>query len=104
MNHTWTRNKKTGKWNILAVGDHWKEGDTLTVYKKDGSSQEVVAGRCSKPFEGKYGPTAGQMCQFITPARRDGGSGGNGGGRYTCDDCGDVVVPGSSCWETGLQH
>lgn len=25
-------------------------------------------------------------------------------GRFECYDCGDMVYPGSSCWETGLTH
>jgi len=29
------------------------------------------------------------------------------GGRYECyecEECGDMVTPGTRCWETGLQH
>jgi hypothetical protein len=25
-------------------------------------------------------------------------------GTYLCDECGDYVRPGTSCWETGMQH
>ena len=25
-------------------------------------------------------------------------------GKYLCDECGEYVVPGTSCWETGMRH
>ena len=104
MKATWTRDKKSGAWKVMAAvaaGESLPTaGDEITVTKKTGDTQTVIATSVSKSFTGRYGSTVGQECCFVTPRdplqhltsnrpyRRERGSSG----------------PARYCWECGGTH
>ena len=109
MKNTWTKDKKTGFWKVLAEGDHWKKGDEVTVTKRDGSEQKITAHTISRPFKGRWGPATGKTCVLILPKREtgDGETRGRRVRRYPrfhtnehCD-CGNWSGPGSPCLQAG---
>ena len=107
--NSWTKDKQTGFWKVIAQGDHWQPGDQVTVTKRDGSQQTVTAQYVSRPFEGKFGPNQGKTCVFITPQRDtgDGQTRGRSVRRYPAKhtsehcDCGNWAGPGSPCLQAG---
>jgi hypothetical protein len=108
---TYTMNKQTGAFDIIGPVESLREGATVVVTKKDGRTATVVVGPVSKPFIAKFGPCTGKQVAIAKVGFSNGGnaSGGRGrgrgrGGRYECDECGEIVTPGTSCWETGMTH
>ena len=103
MKATWTRDKKSGDWKVIAAAAPGESlpaaGDEITVTKKNKDTQTVIADSVSKSFTGRYGATAGQQCCFVT-TRSNGNGNGNGNGyrerRYS--------GPARYCWECGGTH
>jgi hypothetical protein len=107
---SFTKNKTTGAYDIIGPTELLKEGASVTVTTKDGGTRSVICGRPTKPFVAKFGPLAGQTVSIAVckPAastypgtsrahpRRN--------GTYECEECGDRVFPGTTCWETGMTH
>ena len=77
----------------VKVGDDWcvhadgaRAGETVHVYRRDGTSSRVTLGAEIRPRIYSPGPRL------------------NVWGKYLCEECGDYVYPGTSCWETGMTH
>lgn len=82
-NNRWVR--VGGDWMVkIRDGKKYDRGDTIRVAKRDGTMQ-------SRMVVGVFGDTADVVC-----ARND--------GTYECSECGDYVLPGTTCWEMGGIH
>jgi hypothetical protein len=113
-NVTFTKNSRTGKFDIIGPVSAMVEGATLTVVTKSGGAKQVVCGKPSRPFVAKFGVNAGSevaIAAFQWVASKPSSAGprhyakpSSSGRKYECEDCGNIVVPGTSCWETGLTH
>jgi len=84
---------KGRQYNLLWSGPT-KYGERARLQFLDGSKDfwvdaHLVSGGTSTPVS--YTPSGTRP-----RLRRD--------GTYLCDECGDYVKPGTSCWETGLRH
>ena len=98
------RKAKNGKWVVfgpVAHFDHAKRyGGTVTVSKKSGETSEVWIDSYGKPFSLKGLP----HCYAYPAEKVDASAGRTYQGRRECDECGEYVDPGTSCWETGMLH
>lgn len=70
-----------------------KYGQRARLQFLDGSKDFWVAADQVKPQA-----SSSSSSRTRTPPRR----GPNR--RYECDECGEMVTPGTRCWETGLTH
>lgn len=91
----------SGEWGLRGHG--LSSGTSVTVTKRDGSRKTETVGRILwTGQDGTQLATIGGSSHSHSRAsssprtRRD--------GRYECEECGDYVYPGSSCWETGMTH
>lgn len=90
---------RNGDWGMRIQG-RVTVGDTVTVTKKDGSTKEEVVGSIVWSDD------------KITLATMDRGHTGKktfrrmetGDRNVECGECGERVMSGSKCWETGLVH
>jgi len=87
---------KNGSWGIKVQGTA-SAGQSVTVTKRDGSSKAELVDRVLWAGDGVA------ICSIAQHAHSSGSRRGYSG-RYECDECGDMVVPGSRCWETGCTH
>ena len=101
MSATYTK-LKTGAWGIRGVG--LKVGPAV-VTKRDGTTADVVVvkvlwtGPDGTSIAAIAGSDSGAASTSRGSSRRRGGS-----REYECEECGDRVVPGTRCWETGCIH
>jgi len=90
-----------GSWGVRVEGTV-TGGDVVTVTKKDGGTKSETVERVIWSGNG--------IC--LCSIGRDSSSHSHGShgsrrrrdGRYECDECGEWVEPGTSCWETGMTH
>jgi hypothetical protein len=94
---TFTKLKKTNTWGLRGPG--LKAGATVTVTKQDGSTVRKTVGKILWTGDGVSLAT---IDESGTPTARK--AFGFRTGRYECDECGDFVAPGTTCWETGCRH
>jgi len=91
---------RDGSWGVKmtsAAGPN----DRVTVRKKSGQTSDVTLGRLVW--------TDRQSAWLFTvgsagAASSSGGSAPSRKRPYECEECGERVNPGSSCWETGMLH
>jgi hypothetical protein len=91
---------RDGSWGIKVQGTA-SAGQTVTVTKRDGSSKAETVARVLWAGDGVA------ICSVANKGASSGRSGYSGrrsGGRYECEECGDMVSPGTQCWETGCTH
>lgn len=67
---TFTKNKQTGKYDIIGPAGELREGAVVTVSCRSGKTKQVTVGRVSRPFVAKFGPLAGQKVAIAKVARR----------------------------------
>lgn len=88
---------KNGDWGVRS-NVPVKAGESVQVTKKSGETKTETIDRIVWSGKGVW------LCSL----RRSNGSGsgrsGGRSGRYICEECGDWVTPGTSCWETGATH
>jgi hypothetical protein len=85
---------RSGSWGIKSTTPVAK-GDRVEVAKKSGERQTVTVERVVWSGNGVW------LCAIRSEPRS---SGSRHGGRYLCEECGEYVTPGTSCWETGCMH
>lgn len=88
---------RDGTWGLRVPGIA-REGQSIRVKKKGGEVKTETVGRVLWKGDGISLCTIGTQSSQSTPRRR------RPGGRYECDECGEIVNPGSECWETGMMH
>lgn len=93
------RKTKTGEWVVFAPASALKPGTQIAVVKRDGTTKVETIATVGKTFivEGKefaYGYLAAKPAKPAKPAGRS----------NCCQECGEFIRPGSTCWETGLRH
>lgn len=92
---TFTRNNRTGQFDVIGPADVIHDGATVIVHKKDGSTTTVTISRATKPFVGKFGPLQGQQCRMGTVAQSHRRSSGRKSGYcyYPCPVTGRKCCP-----------
>lgn len=88
---TFTKDKKTGKFDILGPIEFMKKGNHVTVTKADGSESEAILGEIGKPFIAKFGPLAGSEVAIGKIATKQE------------SQQGDRPRPTKKCWECGQE-
>jgi hypothetical protein len=90
---------RDGSWGIRAT-EAVTAGQSVTVTKKSGESKTELVRNVLWSGNGVW------LCAIETarPAYQTRGRRRSSGGRYECEECGDMVTPGTACWETGLTH
>ena len=94
---------RSGDWGVRATdadADNVKDGQEVTVKKRDGSTTKE---RIEKVVFRKDGVA---ICA-LAPKERPSGSGllqYERGVGIVCQECGERARPGSQCWETGMMH
>jgi hypothetical protein len=101
---TYTR-LRSGEWGIRIVGGQPQPGAVVAVGRRDGTVVHETIGRILWTGPGRDGETVTLATIPHRERRRSSGRGRRyAGGRYECEECGDIVEPGSRCWETGMVH
>lgn len=92
---------RDGSWGIRAPFPV-TAGQAITVTKKSGESKTEKISRVLWSGDGIT------FCAIVKLTSGAAGtyrrSSGRRSGRYECEECGDMVESGTSCWETGMQH
>lgn len=106
---TFTKNKRTGDYDVIGLAGEIVEGGSCTVTKRDGSTKTVTIGRVSKPFAAKFGPLKGQQCVIGTVVyHRAYAGGGYDDGMVRCCHCGQMTAEGDdwcmACGRAGYER
>ena len=88
---------RSGDWGVRVTGDAPAPGVVVTATTKAGKSEQHVIARVIWSGDGVH------ICAIEASGRRSGSTYERGVGR-TCDECGEKIVRGSTCWETGASH
>lgn len=67
---TFTKNKRTGNYDVIGTPDEIQGGCSCEVTKKDGTTKTVIIEKVGKPFVAKFGPNKGSKCVIGTVASR----------------------------------
>lgn len=95
---TYTR-LRNGDWGVRVPESDAAEGTSVLVRKRSGETKKEVIARVVWRGDGVA------ICAISrAPRRRDSGLHYERGVGLVCDECGDRVERGSTCWETGLVH
>lgn len=94
---------KDGTFGVIGPVEEVKPQTSVTVRKKDGRTKSEMVTKVSKPFA-SFDGSGMKVIGFLAPRTFSGSGSRRSGGRYECEQCGDMVTPGSSCWETGMTH
>jgi hypothetical protein len=102
------RKTKDGKWVACGPVAEVKIGE-VTVTKASGERKTEQVVSLGHPFQtdngtlvyGYLAARAPSLAPQTTSAPRSVSARTR---RYICEECGDWVNPGTSCWETGLTH
>ena len=70
MATTFTKNKRTGKFDVIGLKEEVAIGDVV-VTRKDGTESVVWVYSVSRSFTGKYGENKGQDCVIGRIGRRE---------------------------------
>lgn len=65
---TFSRNKRTGRFDVVGPADIIRPGELIEVVKRDGTTKRVRVAMVSKEFVGQFGPNEGLTCVFGTIA------------------------------------
>lgn len=65
---SFTKDKRTGDYDVIGPANSMREGETVTVTKKSGQTKQVKLGRVSRPFTAKFGPLKGQQAAIAKVA------------------------------------
>jgi hypothetical protein len=95
---TWTK-LRDGTWGIRCTSA-MKPGDACVVQKRDGTKATVTLGREVWSGNGVWLFSINSPGGVATKKRAPGKS----LRPYECEECGEFVRPGTSCWETGMAH
>lgn len=91
---------KDGSWGLLVNSDRVRSGDSVLTVTKAGKREVKVIGKVIWSGNGvaiaTIAASGGSSVGGSPRLRRD--------GTYECEECGDYVRPGTSCWETGAIH
>lgn len=95
---------RDGSWGLRITG-RVTPGEQVTVTKRSGETRtETVRHIIWQAPDGTVTLAAiqkgGAAPRRNNPAELDRAE----NRAYTCDECGDFVVPGTRCWETGMSH
>jgi hypothetical protein len=93
---------KDGSFGVIGPVDEVRPNSSVTVRKKDGSTKTETVVKVTKPFA-SFDGSGMKVIGFLAP-RTHGTGPRRSGSRYECEECGDMVTPGSQCWETGMTH
>lgn len=105
---------RSGDWGAKIVGRRPVEGQELVLERKDGqrvpkriekviwSSEDGREHLCALASDDPAEPTVA-AATTTTPTRERRGA-LKAKERYECSECGDFVMPGTTCWETGARH
>lgn len=97
---TYTKNKQTGRFDLIGLQSELREGAVVTVSLASGKTKKVTVGRVSKPFLAKFGNNQGKQCVIATVASSGGGQGdgkrdGGPRGSRPCYMCGSYYCEGA---------
>lgn len=92
-----------GTWGVRVDGAAPAVGSTVTVTKRDGSTQAVVVAKVLWHGAAKDGVEASLVAIVSDRPARAGATYERGVG-LVCDECGERAVRGTRCWETGMRH
>jgi formylmethanofuran dehydrogenase subunit E len=81
---------KDGNWGLRST-EKLRDGDQVQVTKRDGSTKMERVDH--KIYESK------EFNLYAIDERKF-----NRYGEIDCDECGEYVQPGTTCWETGMIH
>lgn len=95
---TWTK-LRNGSWGVK--GAFLSPNDSVVVVKRDGTRKAVVVDRIV--WQGEDGACIASIRQ-ASASRRPGVTRNHRSSRFACDECGDWVARGTTCWETGMLH
>ncbi len=86
---------RDGSWGLR--GKNLTEHACVVVKTKAGVSKTEYVGKVI--WTGPDGTCIARKAESVggSTTRRS-------GRRYECDECGERVMPGSKCWETGMTH
>ena len=102
-------------WGVRVNGPRPTEGAAITVAKRDGSTKSATVARVLWHGTARDGQIA-SLCSIVEDSSRTThsncapdefsghGRARGGGGRRECEECGDYVVRGTVCWDTGCLH
>jgi hypothetical protein len=91
---------RDGSWGVRVPGSV-TPGQSVVVTKKSGETKQETILRVLASFQ----PENVSLCS-IQPSSSNSSSNSHRrrSGRYECEECGDMVTPGTQCWETGMEH
>lgn len=90
---TWVK-LRDGSWGVKLT-TRARSGDSVVVRKKSGQTATVTLGRLVWSNESDA---------WLFTVGSSGSSSSRSRGRYECEECGEYVLPGTECWETGIIH
>jgi len=96
---------KNGSWGVRVAG-LIQERQQIQVQTKTGAVKTETVTKVLWTGPDIHTGKTISLCS-IAPRSNQQGQGGRRlslGGRYECEECGDMVTPGTRCWETGLTH
>ena len=92
---------KSGEWGVKVEGAAPAKGASVTVVTKSGKVKtEIVR---NVVWSGN-GIALCAIDQRASGRSRHASNNRPPRGKIECDECGDYVTPGSTCWETGCRH
>lgn len=94
---------RSGAWGARVPSTSVRSGDQVQITSKAGKSWPAKVVRVVWSGDGV------SLCETASLDRAPSTPRGSGqrrrrGGTYECEECGDYVEPGTSCWETGMIH
>lgn len=101
------RKTKRGEWVAFGPAALIAPGRSVIIVKKDGTTRMEAIESVGRTFdvdgvEMVYGYI--DQAQSVPLNSRAVRTSHRRSGRYLCDECGDYVDAGTSCWETGHTH
>ena len=92
---------RDGSWGVRVPGSV-TPGQSVVVTKKSGETKQETILRVLAVFQ----PENVSLCsiQQSTQASSSRSGRSSRSGCYECEECGDMVTPGTRCWETGMEH
>jgi hypothetical protein len=94
---TFSKNKKTGNYDVIGLASEIKPHTHVTVRLKNGSTKDVYIYAVSKPFVSKFGELAGRSVRFGYTTSPDTASKSK-----SCDECGGAGAQHSRTDSSGI--
>jgi hypothetical protein len=92
---TFSKNKKTGNYDVIGLASEIKPHTHVTVRLKNGSTKDVYIYAVSKPFVSKFGELAGRSVRFGYTTSTETAS-------KSCDECGGARAQHSRTDSSGI--